>query len=77
MTVRLVLMKCCGLNYGGGSAEVLGIRDEFVVYDSSEMDLTILIHTYISLNVSHQTWLAIMNYDYEVTLSDEKPVLVH
>lgn len=56
---------------------MLGIRDEFVVYDSSEMDLTILIHTYISLNVSHQTWLAIMNYDYEVTLSDEKPVLVH
>ena len=56
-------MKCCGLSYGGGSAKMLEIWDRFIVYDSCEMDLKILIYTYISLNVSHQTWLAIMNYN--------------
>jgi len=56
-------MGCYGLNYGGGSAKMLEIWDKFIVYDSSEMDLKILIHTYISLNVSHQTWLVIMNYN--------------
>jgi len=63
MTERLVQMKCYGLNYGDGSAKMLEIWDKFIVYDSFEMDLKILIHTYISLNVSHQTWLAIMNYN--------------